>query len=126
MHNLLAIAAVTLQTLAEASLNDEHILCHASASTPDRPADPLQCSAVLLIRMPLMASKMIGLEGNAFGRQLCSKASSWMGLPVGCKAMRASRTDTSSPSLPWMMSSNLSGATDDFLDRKLRALLTFH
>ena len=113
------------QTLAEASLNDEHILCHACASTPDGPADPLQCSAMILTRLPLMASKMMGSEGNAFGRQLCSKASSSMGLPTGCKAVRASRTDTSSPSLLWMMTSNLRGAPDDFLDRKLRAPLTF-
>ena len=73
-----------------------------------------------------MASKilMIVSKGNAFGKELCSKASSSM-IPTGCKAIRAARTDTSSPSLIRMMSFNLKGAPDDFLDSKLRASLTF-
>lgn len=69
-------------------LNNEHIQHHARASTPDGPAEPLQCRAVLLIMFPSMASKMTGSAGRALGKVQDKSASLARGFPLGCSDSR--------------------------------------
>ena len=97
--SLLVILAIDSHRLLDASLKDEHIFRQARESTPDGPAEPLQCRTISLIKSPLMELNMTGSTGRALSKVLSSRASGSTALASGWSDKSASRTDFDWPSL---------------------------